>query len=83
MTNILLFLGWGIAVWLVAILIVSAIEPIFKRSKKIKVKKSTIYAGTEEQVEFFEEIISAIGIEEDLSYSVTIIDGEYEIIVKG
>jgi len=83
MTNILLFLGWGIAVWLVAILIVSAIEPIFKRSKKIKVKKATIYAGTEEQVEFFEEIISAIGIEEDLSYSVTIIDGEYEIIVKG
>ena len=40
-----------------------------------------IYCGTEEYVEFFETIISTLGIEAD--YDIEMIDGEYEIVVKG
>ena len=39
-----------------------------------------IYCGTEEYVEFFETIISTLGIE--ANYDIEIVDGEYEIVVK-
>jgi hypothetical protein len=40
-----------------------------------------IYAGTEEYVEFFETIISTLGIE--ANYDIEMVDGELEIVVKG
>ena len=39
----------------------------------------TIYAGTEDFVEFFERIISTLGL--DIDYKVEIVDGEYEICI--
>lgn len=39
----------------------------------------TIYAGTEDRVEFFQEIILALGLENIIDYQVKIVDGEYEI----
>lgn len=39
----------------------------------------TIYAGTEDFVEFFKTIISTLGL--DINYQVKIVDGEYEILV--
>jgi hypothetical protein len=57
MINILLFLGWGIAVVIVGILILSIIETFISKLPKpqtmLKVKPQTIYAGTEEEIEFF------------------------------
>lgn len=44
-------------------------------------KPQTIYCGTEDYVDFFYNIISTLGI--DLDYEVKVIDGEYEIIIKG
>jgi hypothetical protein len=44
-------------------------------------KPQTIYAGTEENVEFFKQITDAFGINEN-SYSINLVDGEYEIIVQ-
>lgn len=38
-----------------------------------------VYCGTEDYVEFFEQIISALGL--DISYQVEVVDGEYEIVV--
>lgn len=52
----------------------------FKLNKD-KVKPQTIYAGTEENVEFFKQIADAFGIDEKL-YAIDLVDGEYEIIVK-
>lgn len=43
--------------------------------------KTIIYAGTEDYVEFFEQIISALGL--DINYQVEIVDGEYEITIGG
>ena len=40
----------------------------------------TIYAGTEEYVDFFKQIADAFGIDKD-SYSINLIDGEYEITI--
>ena len=40
----------------------------------------TIYAGTEDNVEFFKQITTAFGIKED-SYSIELVDGEYEISI--
>ena len=39
--------------------------------------QTTIYCGTQEQVEFFEEIISTIGA--DVNYKVVEVDGEMEV----
>ena len=39
-----------------------------------------IYAGTEDYVEFFKLIADTFGISED-SYSIELVDGEYEINV--
>lgn len=39
-----------------------------------------IYAGTEEYVQFFETIISTLGMNVD--YEVEDVDGELEIVVK-
>ncbi len=44
-------------------------------------KPQTIYAGTEDRVEFFKEIAEAFGIEEKL-YVVDLVDGEYEISIN-
>ena len=41
-------------------------------------KPQTIYAGTEDNVEFFKQIAEAFGINKD-SYSIELVDGEYEI----
>lgn len=41
----------------------------------------TIYAGTEENVEFFQQIATAFGIDKD-SYSINLVDGEYEITIN-
>jgi hypothetical protein len=38
-----------------------------------------IYCGTGDRVEFFEEIISTLGL--DIDYQVELVDGEYEIII--
>ena len=40
----------------------------------------TIYAGTEDNVEFFKQIAETFGINKD-SYSIELVDGEYEIII--
>ena len=40
----------------------------------------TIYAGTEDNVEFFKQIADAFGISED-SYSIELVDGEAEILI--
>ena len=39
-----------------------------------------IYCGIGEYVEFFETIISTLGIEAD--YDIEMVDGEYEIVVR-
>lgn len=39
-----------------------------------------IYAGTEDFVNFFETVISTLGIE--ANYDIEICDGEYEIVMK-
>lgn len=44
------------------------------KSRKIT---STIYCGTEENVEFFKSIMDALGL--NIKYQVEIVDGEYEI----
>lgn len=84
MINILLFLGWGVAIFIVGVLIFSMIDTFivkwFKK-KKVEVRPQTIYAGTEDNVEFFEQIADAFGIEETL-YVIDMVDGEYEIKVK-
>jgi hypothetical protein len=41
----------------------------------------TIYAGTEDNVEFFKQIVEAFGIEDKL-YKIRMVDGEWEIIIK-
>ena len=41
--------------------------------------EAVIYAGTEDRVEFFEEILSTLGL--NIEYDITICDGEYEIYV--
>lgn len=46
-----------------------------------EVEPQTIYAGTEENVEFFKQITTAFGIDKD-SYSINLVDGEYEIIIN-
>lgn len=43
-------------------------------------KPQTIYAGTEDNVEFFKQIADAFGIDETL-YVVDMVDGEYEITI--
>ena len=43
-------------------------------------KQVMIYAGDEDRVEFFKEIVSALGL--NIEYEVDICDGEYEIYVK-
>lgn len=45
------------------------------------VEPQIIYAGTEENVEFFQQIADAFGIDKD-SYSIELCDGEWEIIVQ-
>ena len=40
---------------------------------------TVIYCGDEDRVEFFEEIISALGL--DINYEVRVVDGEYEIMI--
>lgn len=41
--------------------------------------QTIIYCGTEDRVEFFEEIISTLGI--NIDYQVKVVDGEYEIVI--
>ena len=83
MTNLLLFLGWGVAIFIVGTLMFSLFDTFISKwfKKKVKVKPQTIYAGTEDNVEFFEQITDAFGIEETL-YVIDMVDGEYEIKVK-
>lgn len=45
-----------------------------------KNKSTTIYAGDEDRVEFFKEIISTLGLK--IKYEIKIVDGEYEIIIN-
>lgn len=42
---------------------------------------SRIYCGTEDYVEFFETIISTLGL--SIDYQVEMVDGEYEIVIGG
>ena len=45
-----------------------------------KSKPATIYAGDEDRVEFFKEIISTLGLK--VKYEVKEVDGEYEIFIN-
>lgn len=44
-------------------------------------KPQTIYAGTEDNVDFFKTILATLGL--DIEYQVKIVDGEYEIEIEG
>lgn len=46
-------------------------------NKDFEPKPQTIYCGTFDQVEFFAQIISTLGL--DIDYQVKVVDGEYEI----
>ena len=59
------------------IILEDAIRAINTRLKEIETETNIIYCGTEDRVEFFKEIITALGL--DIKYQVKIVDGEYEI----
>lgn len=40
---------------------------------------NNLYCGTEDNVEFFKEVLKFIGVEDVLKYRVIVVDGEYEI----
>lgn len=61
------------AIILFVCLVVGAIQALKKN------KKATIYAGDEDRVEFFKEIVSTLGLK--IEYEVKIVDGEYEIYI--
>lgn len=42
-----------------------------------KPQTQTIYAGTEDNVEFFKTILATLGL--DIKYQVEVVDGEYEV----
>lgn len=42
--------------------------------------KKNIYCGSEDFVEFFEQIVEALGL--DVKYEVKIVDGEYELEIE-
>lgn len=64
---------------LAAIILVICLAIGFVKAFK-KTKTANIYAGDEDRVEFFKEIISTLGLK--IKYEVKVVDGEYEIIIK-
>ena len=50
---------------------------------QFEVKPQTIYCGDEDRVEFFKELIVALGIDKFINYEVKIVDGEYEVVIGG
>ena len=49
------------------------------KEEYFKAMEQRIYCGTADQIEFFEQIISTLGL--DIDYEVEDVDGEYEIVI--
>ncbi len=50
------------------------------REEYLKEMEKRIYCGTNDQVEFFEQIISTLGL--DIKYRVEDVDGELEVVIN-
>lgn len=74
MINIILELLALIGICFIAAIVVAIIKTCIEG-----VKKTTVYCGTEDRVEFFKEINDRLKL--NLLYEVQIVDGEYEIVV--
>ncbi len=51
--------------------------------KDMLAEEKRIYAGTADYVEFFETIISTLGLDKYIDYEVEDVDGELEIVIGG
>ena len=81
--NCFLFLIGVAILGLAIVVIVAVIEAIcLEIAKRLERKGEVraIYCGTQEQAEFCQEIISAIGV--DINYRLVEIDGEWEVILN-
>lgn len=57
--------------------------PYYEAFKDMLAEEKRIYCGTADYVEFFETIISTLGLEEYIDYRVEDVDGELEIVIGG